>query len=65
MQLKKSLEEYQKISKSVVVQHIGEGAGNFFGVRRIFARILPNVPEKNSIKSDLQKKKLFMLFWAL
>jgi len=56
MQLQKSLEEYQKIPKPVVVQHTGEGAGNFFGVRRIFARILPNVPEKNSIKSDPQKE---------
>jgi len=65
MQLKKSLEEYQKISKSVVVQHIGEGAGNFFGVRRIFARILPNVPEKNSIKSDLQKKALHVILGAV
>jgi len=56
MQLQKSLEEYQEIPKPVAVQHTGEGAGNFFEVRRIFARILPNVPEKISIKSDLQKE---------
>ena len=31
MQLQKSLEPYQKIPKSVVVQHIGVGAGKFLG----------------------------------
>jgi len=56
MQLQKSLEEYQEIPKPVAVQHTGEGAGNFFGVRSIFAGILRNVPEKISIKSDLQKE---------
>jgi len=52
----KILEQYQKIPKSVVMHHIGKAAGKFFGVGRIFARILPNLPEKNSIKSDLQKE---------
>jgi len=52
MQLQNSLEQtktFQKIPKSVVVQHIGVGAGKILGVRMIFARILPNLP-KNSIK---------------
>jgi len=31
MQLQKSLEPYQKIPKSVVVQHIGVGTGKFLG----------------------------------
>jgi len=35
MQLQKSLEQYQNTPKYVVVQHIGVGAGKFFGVRRI------------------------------
>jgi len=58
MQLQKSLEQYQKIPKSVVVHHIGERAGTFFGLRRIFARILPNLPEKSSIKKRPPKRKL-------
>jgi len=37
MQLKKSLEKYQIIPKSVMVQHIGVGAGKLLGVRMIFA----------------------------
>ena len=36
----------KKSPKSVVVQHIGVGAGNILGVRMIFARILSNLPEK-------------------
>jgi len=35
---------------------IGVGAVKFFGVRRNFARILPNLPEKYFKISDLQKK---------
>jgi len=46
MQLQKFLEQYQKIPEYVVMQHIGVEAGQFFGGRRIFARILPNLPEK-------------------
>ena len=64
MQVQKSLVQYQKIPKTVVVQqHIGIGAGKFLGVRRIFARILPNLPEKKPWKAT-SKQKLFMLFWA-
>jgi len=33
------------------------GAGKFLGVRRNFARILPNLPEKYFKKSDLQKNQ--------
>jgi len=64
MQLQKYLEQYQKLPKSVVVHHIGERAGTFFGMRRIFARILPNLPEISSIKKWPPKRKLFMLFSA-
>ena len=67
MQLQKSLEQYKKIPKSVIVQHIGERTGNFFEVRRIFAGILPNVPEKNSIKSEIRKESSSCYFgrrWA-
>jgi len=38
---------------------IGVGAGKFWGMRRNFARILPNLPKKYFKRSDLQKK-LFM-----
>jgi len=56
MQVQKSLVQYQKIPKTVVVQqHIGIGAGKFLGVRRIFARILPNLPEKNHEKRPPNK----------
>jgi len=37
---------------------IGSGASKFLGVRRNFARILPNLPEKYFKISDLQKKAL-------
>ena len=39
------------------MQHIGVGAGTFLGVRRIFARILPNVPEKKT-KGKVTSKKI-------
>jgi len=45
----------------VMVQHIGAEAGKCLGVRRIFARILPNLPLKISINSKI---KLFILCWA-
>jgi len=54
----------KKIPKSVVVQHIGAGAGKILGVRMIFALILPNLPEKLH-KKVTSKKKVFMLFWVL
>jgi len=54
-----STKTFQKILKSVVVQHIG--AGKILGVRMIFALILLTCPKK-SIKSDLQKK-FFVFFW--
>jgi len=38
---------------------IGVGAGKFLGVRRIFAQITPNLPEKNSKENDLQKTTTF------
>jgi len=41
-----------------MVQHTGVGAGKFLEVRKIFSQILPNLPEKNSIKDDLQRKAL-------
>jgi len=58
MQLQKFLEQYKKILKSVMLQ---QGAGKFLEMRSIFARILPNVPEK---KLRPLKQKLFMFFWA-
>jgi len=64
MQLQNSLEQtktFQKIPKSVVVQHIGVGAGKILGVRMIFARILPNLP-KNSIKKWPTKKSFLCHF---
>ena len=64
MQLQKSLEHYQKIPKSVVLQHIDVWADTFLGVRIIFARILPNLTEKKTIKeSDLQKNKKASSSW--
>ena len=42
----------------MVVQHIGVGAGKILGVRMIFARILPNLPEKLH-KKVTYKKKVF------
>jgi len=47
-----------------VVQHKGVGAGKILGVRMIFVRILPNLP-KNSIKSDLEKKVLYVILGAV
>jgi len=38
-----------------LVLTIGVGAGKFFGVRRNFGRILPNVLEKYIKLSDVQK----------
>jgi len=58
MQLQIFLKQYQKVPKSVVVQ---QGAGKFLGMRRIFARILANLPEK---KLRPPKQKVFMFFWA-
>ena len=46
MQLQKSLKQYQKIPKSEFLQYVDGGAGTIYGVRRIFAWILPNLPEK-------------------
>jgi len=43
MQLQKPREQYQKIPKCVVAQ---QEAGKFLGMRRSFARNLPNLPEK-------------------
>ena len=43
---------------------IGVGAGKVLGVRRIIARILPNLPEKSSKKVTFTKKKHLMWFWA-
>jgi len=37
----------------------GVGAGKFLGVRRNFARIIPNLPKKYFKKSDVQKKTAF------
>jgi len=42
----------------------GVGAGKFLGVRRNFARIIPNLPKKYFKKSDVQKKQLFMSIQA-
>jgi len=39
MQLQKSLEQYQKIPKYVMVQHVGVGAGKFLRVRKIFLEL--------------------------
>ena len=68
MQLQKSLEHcsnstktFQKIPKSLVVQHMRVGAGKILGVLMIFARILPNLPKKTH-KKVTYKKKLFVLF---
>ena len=55
MQLQKSLEQHQKIPKYLVVQHIGVRAAHFLGVRRIFARILPNLTEKLNKKRPPKK----------
>ena len=41
--------------KCTVPEHIGVGAGKFLGVRRNFAQISPNLPEKNSKENDLKK----------
>jgi len=41
----------------MVHYHIGLVAGKFLGVRRIFAQISPNMPEKYSEENDLPKKK--------
>jgi len=38
-----------------VLLSIGVGEGKFLGVRRYFAWILPNLPEKCFKKSDLKK----------
>jgi len=53
-----STKTFQKIPKSVVVQHIGVGAGKILGLRMIFARILPNLPEKLHKKVTFKKKFL-------
>jgi len=47
MQLQKYLVQYQKIPKSVVVQHTGKRAGKVLRVQRIFSRILPNLQDKS------------------
>ena len=41
--------------KCTVPEHIGVGAGKFLWVRRNFAQISPNLPEKNSKENDLKK----------
>ena len=64
MQLQKSLEHYQKISKSVVLRHAGVGGGTFLGVRRIFPEFSQTWPKKKPIKeSDLQKNKKASSSW--
>jgi len=40
---------------------IGVGAGKFLGVRRIFARISPNLPENNSEENDIQKNDCILI----
>ena len=47
----------------MVVQHIGVGAGKILGVRMIFARILPNLPEKLH-KKVTYKKKVFLCYFG-
>jgi len=44
---------------------IGVGAGKFLGVRRIFAQISANLPEKISKENGLQKKCLHFHFSAI
>ena len=44
-----------------LASNIGVGAGKFLGVRRNFARIFPNLPEKYSASEQVtSNKKLFM-----
>jgi len=45
-----------------VLKNIGVEAGKFLGVRRIFAQISPNLPEKHSKENDLQDKRLHFDF---
>jgi len=58
------LNMFVRILFETVLLFIGVGSGKFFGIWRIFARILPTFPAKNSIQSGLQKKWLFLWFWA-
>jgi len=50
--------------KCTVPEHIGVGAGKFLGVRRNFAQISPNLPEKNSKENDLKKRLHLISSWA-
>ena len=45
-----------------MLKNIGVEAGKFLGVRRIFAQISPNLPEKHSKENDLQDKRLHFDF---
>ena len=48
----------------MVLQHVGGGAGTFFGVRRILPEFSQTYQKKNSIKMWPPKRKLFKLVWA-
>jgi len=52
----------KKIPKSVVMQHIGVGAGKILGVRMIFARIPPNLPVK--LHQKWPTKKRFLCYFG-
>jgi len=41
---------------------IGVGAGKFLRVRRIFAQISPNFPEKNTKQNDIKKTIIVIQF---
>jgi len=45
----------------VAYQLIGVGAGKFLGVRRYFAQISPNLPEKISNKMTAKRKRLHFI----
>jgi len=47
------------VAEKGVARSIGVGAGKFLGMRRMFAQISPNLPEKNSKKKRSSKKTAF------
>jgi len=57
-----STKTFQKIPKSVVVQHIGVGAGKILGCKWSLPEFSRTCP-KNSMKSDLQKIRFLCYFW--
>ena len=68
MQLQKSLEQYQNIPKNPYIcggaaQRVG--AGKILGVRMIFARILPNLPEKLHKKWPTKKSFFYVILGAV